>query len=107
MSSIDPKKLFDDMLAAAGGVIQSNAPAVKSYLEKVMQNHKDILTQLAQSRVVGHIDDAQLQTELDDEKEALQAELEGAELLTARIAQDAANAAIGVVLDAVKTALKV
>jgi hypothetical protein len=107
MSSIDPKKLFDDMLAAAGGVVQSNAPAVKDYLTKVMNNHKDILTQLAQSRVAGRINDAQLKDELDDEKEALQAELEGAELLTSRIAQDAANAAADAVLAAVKAALKV
>lgn len=103
--AIDYELLFKNMLAAASGSLKTDAPKVQAYLQQVMQNHKDVLVQLAKDRISGKISDADLQAELGDEKEALQAEMEGAEVIAEKAAQDAVNAAVGVLTAAIKAAV--
>lgn len=103
--AIDYEQLFKNTLAAASGSLKTDAPKVQDYLQQVMQNHKNILTQIAKDRISGKISEADMQSELDEEKEALQAELEGAEVIAEKAAQDAANAAINVLNTAIKAAL--
>lgn len=98
-------QIFQSAVAAATGQLKSGAPEVQNYLKTVMQNHKDALLKLAQQRLQNQITDQDLQDELDDEKEALAAELRGAKTIAAEVAQNAANAAIAALEAAISKAL--
>ncbi len=104
--AFDIDQTFDDMLDAIAGVVTGEWPKVKSCVEKALQDEKDALEAIAQARLAGEIDDAEMKSQLDDEKEALKAALLVCQIKTKIMAQKAANAAIEVLNNAIKVALK-
>lgn len=102
---VDLNAVFQNMLSAASGPLKAAGPKAQSYLTQIMNNHKQILMQLAQAKLQNQISDADLQTQLDSEKQALAAELLGLDVIAKEAAQSAANAAISVLITALKAAV--
>ena len=103
--AFDYQQLFRNMINAASGQLKAAGPQAQAYLQQVMQNHKTILLQLAQARIENQINDADLKSQVEQEEEALSAELLGLDVMAKEAAQNAANAAISVLNDAINAAL--
>ena len=103
----DIDKTFGDMLDAMSGVVTEDWPKIKSCVNKALQDEKDALEAIAKARLDGEIDDEDLNSQLADEREALKAALLVCKVKTKVMAQKAANAAIKVLTDAIKVALKI
>jgi hypothetical protein len=101
----DIKTVLGDMLAAISGVVSSEFPKVRECVKKALAEETDFLEELAKARLDGEIDDDILEQQLRDEKATLSASLLVCQVLTKKMAQDSANAAIDVFNAAVKTAL--
>lgn len=95
-----------DMLAAVAGVLKGEWPGIQSCVTKALSDEKDALAAIAQARLDGDIDDAEMQSQLEDEKEALTAALLVCQVKTKVAAQQAVNAAINVLTTAITTAIK-
>lgn len=93
---------IDDMLAAIAGVVTGEWPKVEACARKALKDEKDAIEQIAQARISGEINDDDMKSQLDDEKEALKAALLVCQIKAKVMAQKAANAAI----DALKTAIE-
>jgi hypothetical protein len=68
---------------------------------------KSALATIAKARLAHEIDDDEMKSQLDDEKEALQAALLVCQIETKIMAQNAANAAINVLTDAIQAVVKI
>jgi hypothetical protein len=105
--TFDLDQTLSDMLDAISGVVASDWPKVNSCVNKALQDEKDALEAIANARLNGEIDDEEVKSQLADEKEALKAALLVCKIKTKAMAQKAANAAIKVLTDAIKVALKI
>lgn len=103
--AFDMKKTLDDMLGAIAGVLTGEWPKIKSCVEKALQDEKAALQEIADARLRGEITDDEMRSELDDEALALKAALLSCQVQAKAMVQEAANAAIAVLTDAIKTAL--
>jgi hypothetical protein len=101
----DIKAVLGDMLAAVKGVVATDFPKVQNCVKKALAEEQAFLEQLAQARLDGEIDDDILAQQLRDEEATLEASLLVCQVLTKKLVQDAANAAIEVFNTAVKTAI--
>ena len=101
----DIRTVLGDMLTAISGVVSSEFPKVRECVKKALAEEKEFLDELAKARLDGEIDDDILEQQLRDEKATLTASLLVCQVLTKKMAQDSANAAIDVFNKAVKAAL--
>lgn len=103
--TFDIKATLSSMLGAMNNVISSDWPKVRDCVKKALAEEQQALETLAKARLSGEIDDAMLAAQLDDEKETLKSVLLVCEVIGKKMAQDAANAAIDVFNNAIKTAI--
>mgnify|MGYP000851870533 CR=1 FL=1 len=104
--SFDIGKVFEGMLAASGDVLSAEWPGVQACVKAAYRDELAALEAIATARLDGEIDDAEMQSQLADEKEALKVALLACKVKGKLAAQKAANAAIEVLADAVGAALK-
>ena len=102
----DIKQTLDDMKNAIAGVVTDEWPKVETCIRKALDEERDALDEIAQARLANEINDDEMKSELDDEKETLQAVLLACKVKAIVMAQKAANAAIKVLTDAINAALK-
>ena len=103
--SFDINNVLGDMLNAVKGAIDADWEDVKDYAGQILENEKEMLANLAEQRIRGEITDDELNSELEDEKDTVEAELKAVQVMTKAMAQKAANAAIEVLTKAIKTAI--
>lgn len=104
--SFDIKAVLSSMASAAGTVVKDDLPKVRQCIKRALDEEKDFLAKLADARLAGVIDDDTLAQQLRDEARTLELSLLVCQVLSKRIAQDAANAAIDAFNTAITTALK-
>ena len=101
---------IDDVLKgmgeAAAGVLGTELPKVQSCAKAAFDTERDALSEIAQARIDGDIDETEMNSQLDDEKEVLKAALLACEVEAKVAVQQAVNAAIDVLTNAIKAALK-
>ncbi|MBK8065289.1 MAG: hypothetical protein IPK29_15540 [Betaproteobacteria bacterium] len=105
--ALDFDKVFDDMLGAAAGVLSAEWPKVKACVEGAFKREREALEGIARARLKGEIGDEDAKSQLEDEKLVLEAELLVCKVQGKVAAQQAVNAAIGVLAAAIKGALKI
>ncbi len=105
--AFDMGEVFDRVLGAAAGVLSAEWPKVQTCVTAAFEEERAALDAIAKARLNGEIDDADMNSQLEDEKETLQAALLVCQIKGKVAAQKAANAAIKVLSDAIKTALKI
>jgi hypothetical protein len=105
--SLNIDQTLNDMGAAVAGVVAGDWPKVRTCIEAALQEEKSALAVIAKARLTHEIDDDEMKSQLDDEKEALRAALLVCKIETKIMAQDAANAAINVLTDAIKAAVRI
>lgn len=103
--SFNIESVLSGMLAAASEVLSTEWPKVKSCVERAFKEERDALEAIAQARLTGEIDDDDMESELEDEKATLKVALLACDVAGKVAAQNAANAAIGVLQNAIKAAL--
>lgn len=102
----DIGEVLDGMLGAAGEVLSVEWPKVQGCAKTAFEEERDVLEAIAKARLEDEIDDDEMKSQLEDEKETLQAALLVCRVKGKIAAQKAANAAIKVLSDAIKAALK-
>jgi len=103
--SFNMNSVLGDMLIAVKGSIEADWNTVNVYVKRVLQNEKEILAELAEQRLQGDITEAELESELEDERETIEAEFQAIQAMTKAMAQKAANAAVKVLFDAIRAAV--
>ena len=103
--SFDIDATLTDMLSAMKDSVESNWDEIEGYAKTVLENEKEMLAELAEQHLRGDITEAELKSELDDEKDTLEAEMKAIQVMTKAMAQKAANAAMDVLFNAVRAAL--
>jgi hypothetical protein len=103
--SFDMESAINDMLAAASGVISGEWPGVKDCVKKAFDDEKEALEDIARARVAEDINDDDVESQLEDEKVALEAALLACQVKTKVMAQNATNAAINSLKTAIQAAL--
>jgi hypothetical protein len=96
---------LNDMASAISGVISDEWSGVKECVKKALEDEKDALAGIVEARLGGEIDDEDMKSHLEDEKVALEAALLACQVKAKIMAQNAVNAAIEVLMNAVKAAL--
>lgn len=103
--SFDIDEVLVHMLSAMKDSVDVDWDNVKGYAKQVLENEKEVLSELAEQRFKGEITEEELRSELDDEKDTVEAEMKAIEIMTEAMAQRAANAAIDTLFNAIKTAI--
>lgn len=104
--AFDFENTLKGMLAAAHGVVKKELPQVKECVEHVLREEEEVLKEIAQARLDGKINDDELKSQLEDEKEVVEVAMLACSVRAKKLAQEAANAAIKVLHDAVGAAIK-
>ena len=102
----DIQETGKNMLAAAAGVLTGEWPGIQACVTKAFQDEQAALAKIAEARLAGTINDDELKSQLEDEKETLTAQLLVCQVKTKVAAQQAINAALKVLTDALQVALK-
>ena len=102
----DFEETSKNMLAAAAGVLTGQWQGIRACVEQVFADEKAALEAIAAARLAGDIDDDEVASQLEDEKETLTAQLLVCQVKTKVAAQQAVNAALKVLTDAIQVALK-
>jgi hypothetical protein len=100
--NFDMEKVMADMLSAMKGTVGSKWNEVQSTANQFLQNKKDRLQQLADMRIDNELSDDDFKSRLADEQLIAEAELNALAVLSKATVQQAANAAMDVLLKAVK-----
>lgn len=103
--SFDIDAVLGDMLSAVKDSVGSDWNDIEGYAKQVLENEKDMLAELAEQRLRGEITEDELKSELDDERDTVQAEMQAIQVMTTAMAQRAANAAMDILFNAIKAAL--
>jgi hypothetical protein len=103
--SFDLNKTLEDMLAAAKAVFGDEWPDAKDDMQRVLNDEKEALKNIAEARIRGEINDEELEEQLKDEKEAFEAGLSMVSASTKATIQHALNAASEVFWNAVRAAI--
>ena len=98
-------EIVAQMLAAIKGSVGENWPLVKATMNEFISNRKARLELLADFRIKNLITQEDFDSRLEDEKSLLDSELHAVAIITKSIAQQAANAAITVLQNAVAAAI--
>lgn len=93
--TFDIKATVADMLSAVKSVVGGEWPKVRDCIKRALDEEADFLQSLAEARMAGEIDDDTLAAQLHDEQDTLAAVLAVCQLMSKKLVQDAANAAIG------------
>lgn len=94
-----------DMAAAVEGIVDKDQHKIGDYAKKIFDEEKQTLNQIALLRLGGQITDEEFQSELEDEKDTVRAQLLALKVLSKATAQKAANAALDVLYKSVIAAL--
>lgn len=105
--NFDINEVLAQMLSAMKGTIKEDWNVVKETANKFLQSKKDRLELLASMRLSGEIDNDFFLNRLADEKEIMISELHAIAIVNKVLAQNAANAAIKILQDAVTTLIKI
>ena len=103
---LDINATITDMLNAIKASVQSDWDNIKDSTSSFLNDHKARLEKLAIERINNEIDDDYLKDSLSDEVDILKVNLLSEKIIAESAAQNAANAAIGVLQKAIETALK-
>ena len=90
------------MLTAIKETVGSNWDNVSSTAFQFIERNKERLRCIAELRISGDLPDDKFLSRMEDEKLILEAELNALEVISKAIAQQAANAAIDVLVKALK-----
>jgi hypothetical protein len=93
------------MLSAIKGTVDDNWSEVKATANQFLQRKKERLELLAELRINNELSQEKFESRLADEKLIVEAELHAIAVVSKAIAQKAANAAIDVLVKAVKVAI--
>lgn len=102
----DIDEVLADMSAVVKNTVAEDWREVKSVTNKFLQRRKERLELLANLRIEGEISQEKFESRLIDEKLIFEAELHAIAVISKAIAQNAANAAIDILLKAVNIAIK-
>ncbi|HDR51566.1 MAG TPA: hypothetical protein ENN90_08095 [Mariniphaga anaerophila] len=102
--SFDIHTVIADMGSAVKNTVEDNWDEARSVTIQFLQNRKERIALMAQLRISGELSKEKFKRRLEDEKLILEAELNALAVISKAIAQNAANAAIGVLEKAVKAA---
>jgi len=103
--SFDIEATIKSMLEAMKGVVGDNWKDVGSYAGQILQNKKEVFRQLVEEKLRGDITEDEFASELEDEKDTFEAELDALNVLKKAMIQKAVNAALDVLYKAIKMAL--
>lgn len=103
--SFDIHTVIADMGSAVKNTVEDHWDEARSVTIQFLQNRKERMALLAQLRISGELSKEKFNSRLEDEKLILEAELNALAVISKAIAQNAANAAIGVLEKAVKAAI--
>lgn len=103
--NFDINEVTANMLSAVQGTLKEDWDLVKKNASIFIQNRKLRLELLTQMRIAGEISNDFFAKRLEDEKQLLVSELHAMVIINKVAAQNAANAAIKVLEDAVKVVL--
>ena len=103
--SFDINATLADMLSAVKDSVEDDWDEIEGFAKTVLENEKEMLADLAEQRLRGEITEDELESELDDEKDTVEAEMQAIQVMTKAMAQKAANAAMDVMINAIKAAL--
>lgn len=98
--SIDWKTVWSNALQAAEDVVAAKAPTAKATVKAVAAARERRLKLLMVALADGALDEQAIDDELKDEQAILEAEFLAIRVLTKKTAQDAANAIIGTITNA-------
>ena len=98
-------EVLNDMAAAAAKVLGSDWPKAGACLKIALRNERDALKDIAQARIDKKITNAEMREQLADEKETVKAALLTCEVIGKVAAQKAVNAAVRVLVDAIRAAV--
>lgn len=104
--AFDIQDVWKKMLSAVSSVLSSELPKVQDCVKAALEEERDALQAIAMARLNGEINDAEMQSQLEDEKDVLKVSLLACQVQGKMAAQEAINAAAHVLSDAVRTALK-
>ncbi|MBS1781118.1 MAG: hypothetical protein JST70_17460 [Bacteroidetes bacterium] len=105
--AFDVDTVGQDMLVAIKGVLLDRWAASQEAIETFLEGQKKRLKLIADARIEGEIDDEFVEERLSEEKILLQSEMAAIRVISVAAAQQAANAAVGIIQKAIKTALEV
>ena len=105
--SFDIDQTLKSMTQAMADVLTGEWTKVRACAERALQDEKQALADIAQARIAGEIDDDEMKSQLADEEEALTASLLVCKIKARMAAQTAANAAIAILAQATKAAMRV
>jgi hypothetical protein len=103
--NFDINKILADMLSAIKGTVEDNWDEVKTTANQFLQRKKERLELLAELRINNELSQEKFESRLADEKLIVEAELNAIAVISKAIAQKAANAAMDILLKAVKVAI--
>lgn len=103
--AFDIDETINGMMSAVSGVISDEWPGVKDCVKNAFEDEKDALSDIAEARINNEINDDDVESNLEDEKVALEAALLVCQVKGKVMAQNAANAAINVLKEAIEVAL--
>jgi hypothetical protein len=96
---------LEDMAAAVKAIVDKDQHKIKGYAKQIFDEEKQTLSQIALLRLSGQITDEEFQSEIEDEKDTVRAQLLALKVLNKATAQKAANAALDVLYKAVIASL--
>lgn len=101
----DINKVISEMITAVKDTVGDNLDEVVAVTSQFFNSRKERLELLADLRITGDISQKRFESRLNDEKLIVEAEFQAITVISKAIAQKAANAAIEVLENAVKTAI--
>ena len=101
----DIDKVIADMISAVQDNVKDNWDAVKSTANQFFERRKKRLALIAGLRINGEISQEKFESRINDEKLIAEAELNAIAVISKAIAQKAINAAMDVLMKAVKVAI--
>jgi len=105
MAAIDLGKLLPNMLNAAKGVLQKRWPEAKDYAESEFKKMGESLLFIEKQRAAGQMTEEQARLHMDIQKNTSRTVLLTLEGLGILAVEEAINAALAVIRDAVNSAL--
>ena len=103
--NFDINAVLGDMLTAMKDSVDTDWEDIGGYAKQVLENEKEALANLAEQRLQNEITDEELQSELKDERDTVEAEMKAIQVMTKAMAQRATNAAMDVLSKAITAAL--
>ncbi|MCP4667297.1 MAG: hypothetical protein GY849_13125 [Deltaproteobacteria bacterium] len=100
----DIDRVIQDMIVAVVGVVKEEHGDISRYAKEIIEAEKETMTELSELRINGEITDDEFQSELEDEKDTLVAQLKAVAVMELAMTQKAVNAAIDVLVKAVGVA---